>query len=421
MAEQPREPQAAGPPRRDVVARVERRVDALSSRMAKRFVVDIPAYGHLPREQVEGEIREICAFNLRLFISSVRQGRPPHPTELEVPRASAARRAEEGVPLGQVLAAYHLGARMGWDAFVEEMEPDDTPSLTEIAERMLDYVQAVTEVAADAYVEEHRTIDRERRDARRRLAELLVTGADDADELVPSAGMLARQAGIELAPGYLVAQLAIQASRDERAAGVETSVAGRRKIRRLLGRADEVAGDGVLELLDPEGGTLLLPVSGNAASWLRGSEQLVTSLGEAADAGLTVALSWHSGLDGVATAAAEAAAVLDIVVRLGRGPGVYRLGDVALEYAMSRPREATALVASLLEPGADHPWLLETLEAWVAHDFDRRSVAAALHIHPNSLDYRLRRIGKITGADPGSARGVQLLCAALTARRLLAE
>jgi DNA-binding PucR family transcriptional regulator len=41
-----------------------------------------------------------------------------------------------------------------------------------------------------------------------------------------------------------------------------------------------------------------------------------------------------------------------------------------------------------------------------------------LMVHPNTLDYRLRRIQELTGLELSSARGIQILGAALTARRL---
>lgn len=44
--------------------------------------------------------------------------------------------------------------------------------------------------------------------------------------------------------------------------------------------------------------------------------------------------------------------------------------------------------------------LQRTLEAWFAHDGHPAATAEALHIHRNTLDYRLRRIGDITGLDP---------------------
>jgi carbohydrate diacid regulator len=41
--------------------------------------------------------------------------------------------------------------------------------------------------------------------------------------------------------------------------------------------------------------------------------------------------------------------------------------------------------------------LLRTLDAWFAHDTGSNATAAALHIHRNTLDYRLRRIEELTG------------------------
>jgi sugar diacid utilization regulator len=51
-------------------------------------------------------------------------------------------------------------------------------------------------------------------------------------------------------------------------------------------------------------------------------------------------------------------------------------------------------------------------------DFDRRATAAAVHVHPNTLDYRLRHVAELTALDPATAHGLQVLGAALTARRL---
>lgn len=45
--------------------------------------------------------------------------------------------------------------------------------------------------------------------------------------------------------------------------------------------------------------------------------------------------------------------------------------------------------------------LQRTLEAWFTHDGHPAATAEALHIHRNTLDYRLRRIGEITGLDLG--------------------
>jgi len=59
----------------------------------------------------------------------------------------------------------------------------------------------------------------------------------------------------------------------------------------------------------------------------------------------------------------------------------------------------------LRQPGAKlqahdkHGMLVRTLDTWFAHDGNSAATARALHIHRNTLDYRLRRIGEITGLD----------------------
>lgn len=73
-----------------------------------------------------------------------------------------------------------------------------------------------------------------------------------------------------------------------------------------------------------------------------------------------------------------------------------------------------ATVARHLEPGPD---LVVTLDTYYRYDMDRGAAAAALNVHPRTLDYRLRRVRELTGLTPGSTRGVRVLSAAV-ARRL---
>lgn len=56
-------------------------------------------------------------------------------------------------------------------------------------------------------------------------------------------------------------------------------------------------------------------------------------------------------------------------------------------------------IARLQAQDKNRELLQRTLEAWFAHDGHPAATAEALHIHRNTLDYRLRRIGEITGLD----------------------
>ena len=391
--------------------RVERKVPRLARQMIDTFVAEIPLYGLLPREQLEGEILAITEENLRLFFRALRSGEALSPAALGDVRLSAARRAEERVPLESVLTAYHVGARIGWEAIVAEAEPDETDAVIAAGVRVLGYAQQVTAEVAAAYLEEQQTIYGEERDARRALASALLSGE-------PADG-LAQRLGVTIAPAYMVVALRIEPHPDENDRGVGGAIAARRKVRRAQRALDEWLGEPVVGLLDPIGGAVLLPSEPEAAhACAERLPDLVTAVSNAAGADVTAGGAVALGVGDIARAAAQAHDVVRLVQVLGREPGGYLLRDVLLEYQLTRPSDAQSDLAQLLVPLDRNPDLPLTLEVYLDHDLDRRKTAAALHVHPNTLDYRLRRIVELTGLDPSTTRGLQLLGAALASRRL---
>jgi hypothetical protein len=180
-------------------------------------------------------------------------------------------------------------------------------------------------------------------------------------------------------------------------------------------------GEGALWRLTAAGANVLVPVPApDAANWLELADDLVAGLAAAGGgAPLVATVAWGQGPDGVARAGDDAVQVLRLVTGLGRPPGLYRLDDVLLEAALSGTAAGPAArLASIVAPLDGAGELLATLEAYLAHDADRRRTAEVLHVHPNTLDYRLRRIGELTGRSPATARGLQVLAAALTLRRV---
>jgi hypothetical protein len=391
--------------------RVERDIPKLTRRMIDRFVAEIPLYSMLPREQLDGEIAAITALNLRLFFASLRAGGPIPDEELVDIRSSAARRAEERVPLDAVLAAYHIGGRIGWEALVDAAEPGEQELLIVVAGRVLEFVQQVTGAVASAYLEERQSIYGEEREALRAVASALLAGE--------SADKLAARVGISIAPSYVVLEVSIGDHPDEQEHGVGGAVAARRKLRRVQGRLERWAGQPVIGLLEPAGGPVLIATTPDEADKVVGAmAELLSELTDAAGAPVSAGVAVATAVADLAGATRQAGDVLALATSLGRGPGAFTLSDVLLEYQLSRPSDALAELGLLLEPLERNPDLVLTLETYLAHDLDRRGTAAALHVHPNTLDYRLRRVVELTGIDPATTRGLQLVGAALAARRL---
>ncbi|MGI9018303.1 MAG: helix-turn-helix domain-containing protein [Euzebya sp.] len=85
---------------------------------------------------------------------------------------------------------------------------------------------------------------------------------------------------------------------------------------------------------------------------------------------------------------------------------------------MSADPAAAKQLAEVLAPLDERDDLLETLDTWFGVDLDRRAAATSLLIHPNTLDYRLRRMSELIRRDLNSAVGTHLVGAALLARKL---
>lgn len=384
-------------------SRVERRIDGLARSMVTEFVATIPVYQTLPEEQLQGEVLQICVTNLRALFTCLREERLPASEELAESRASAARRAEERVPLDALLNAYLTGARIGWTALVDEARPEETEELFGHVSVILGYLRAVTTVVTEGWVEEQQAIVGEERDARRALTEALLTGSE------ASSG-LAERAGVRPADRYRAVALRFGRSPDESEAGVSATVAGRRKVRRVVGALEVVLDGPVLTLLDAGGGAAALP--------LEDVEALHEQITEAARAEVWLAYSDLVRMPSLPTAWQEVREVRRLVAALDRPPGTYTFRDVILEYTITSDEQAVNRLHTLLAPIAERSDLIETLEAWFDADFDRRVAASTLSIHPNTLDYRLRKISELIDHDVGSATGIQLLGAALMARRL---
>ncbi|MGI5129294.1 PucR family transcriptional regulator [Pseudonocardia sp. CA-107938] len=372
----------------------------------------IPEYELLPAEAMTSDVTSAIENALRLFIETLRSARFPDDDELAVLRESAARRAEEGIPVASVLAAYHLGVEVVWDHVTRDVTPADIADLMTVNRLMLRYLRLVSAAVSAGYVEERQIMLGDEHASRHALLTALLDGGPVEDA--------ASLAGIPLPPAYQVLSMAIGPHPDEHAAGVDAAVAARRKLRRLRAELDRRAHEPVLVALSESGGVALLPVAVEVDELTPAHDRelaaTVHALGRAARADLTVAVV-AAAPAGVAAAATLAGEVLDVVLGLGRPPGLYQLDDVLMEFHLSRPSAASPKLAARLGPLDERPELLETLTCFLRTGQNRRQTASELHLHPNTVDYRLRRVAALTGLDPTLPRHTIMIETALAARR----
>ncbi|MGH3714887.1 MAG: hypothetical protein ACRDT4_15700, partial [Micromonosporaceae bacterium] len=277
----------------------------LVSRVLAELQAQIPAYQKLPAEQLAGDIAQVTAHNMELIARMMRTGQPPSADELATIRESAARRAEEGIPIELVQTAYHVGALAVWDAITRDVRPEDATNVAAAARLVVRYLQSVTPEVAAGYLEERQVISGDEQLTRHALFAALLEGGDLADA--------AERAGVPLPAAYLVLSVNVGAHPDESTPGVDATVAGRRKLRRLRTELQRQVREPVLASLATDHGTALLPAAPPVDwDWVR---QAVASAGRAAGAEITVGAE-VAAPPGVADAARIAREVLEVAAML---------------------------------------------------------------------------------------------------------
>lgn len=394
--------------------RISTRLPRLVSVILARLLAEVPLYGRLPAEELHGEVSAIIDHNIRVFGDLLRERRPAAASELDRQRRSARRRAEEGVPLDAVLEAYHLGSIVLWQEITAGATGDDLPDMLSGQELLLGYLRQVTTAVSAEYMEARQSLLHAEHDTRRALiAALLAGGALDNP---------AQHAGFALPEQYAVLVLSAAPHPDEINESVNGPVAGRRKVRRIQEVFEQSTDEPVLSVLDPNGGVILIPVRDAPAPGVPGSGQpewsrlceLVASAATAAGAEVIAAGAFAQPQE-VPSAVSQAGEILHLVKRLAYPPMLYRLTDVLLEYQLSRPGPARVELARLLDPLRGNPELLRTLQIYLRNSLSRARTAAELYVHPNTVDYRLRRIARLTGLNPVLPTDMQHLRAALLA------
>ena len=390
----------------------DRATGPLAARLMEGFRASIPAYGALPEETVR-QVREVVQENLTLFSRCLRRGSEPTAEELTPFRASASRRAREGVSLAGVLEAYRMGARVAWNELRGIVEAHGEHALgLEFATLVMAYIDSVSESVADAYISEFEELASDRESARRDFIDGLLEGSLADAELMARAEAL----GLDPASSYVVCLICM----------VEGSAEGeklRAKQRTLRGMAASLP-HGQRSLIVTRGHELVAVVPARPGGEGDLSERLarfVTRAAETIGEKLLAGVGRvHEGVTELASGYREATVAL--AAAKGGETGVAVYGQVLMEELLLRePGIARRMVQSTLQPLRAHSYLLDTLETYLKHGPSLPEVGERLHVHANTVAYRLARIRDLTGRDPRTPHGVAHLALALRAAELLGE
>ncbi|WP_216914132.1 PucR family transcriptional regulator [Nocardia noduli] len=262
----------------------------------------------------------------------------------------------------------------------------------------------ITELIGRAFVREIRALTSAYDASANELTAALLAGRP--------ADAIAREYGIELYERYFVFAFSCGASDPEIYAGLDSAVVTRTRKLRIETDLSAALGLTLLATVGVDTGTILVPDSGLDGEDLDKLSSQVSHLLHAP----VIATVEHAATAEIPGAARRVHELLTMAIRLGRVPAVYRMEDLAMEYQLTRPGPARDALEAVLAPLDDRPDLRQTLTCHFDTGLRRNRTAKLLHIHPNTVDYRMRAVMKLTGLDLFDSSDLWLLRSALLAR-----
>ncbi|MFP5308235.1 MAG: PucR family transcriptional regulator [Actinomycetes bacterium] len=376
-----------------VAAELAHGVDDVTDRATGRILETIAGYAPtrvVPREDLWWSVRR----NVELVLVTLVTGELPGEPDLAVRRELGVRRAEQGLALADLLRAFRVGYLAVWESLSEAAHlhgPAAVSALAEQAALVWGAMDAVSSAVADGYRDRATALDV---DQRRRVHALLeaLRGADAAVVIER-----ALEAGIDPAATLHVAACrGLHASQVPVGTGVEQ---GDHTVVLLTEAAAVSAG------LAHEEGSGEVDVDAALAGALRtaGATHVGTGRGRA---GVTAG----GGTLRQAESALRAAIELDEPVVAFDDDW---LACTVLDNAADL-RDALAPVIAHLTDDAE---ARATVTAFLDADGNLTRAAALLHLHPNGVAYRVRRLAEQTGLDLRTSAGARAAHVALLLAR----
>jgi PucR-like helix-turn-helix protein/diguanylate cyclase with GGDEF domain len=396
--------QRKGAAMRRVGAALAGRYAEIGDAVAARIIEEIPAYRDAGPELIN-DLRAGATATIELLVRTFAEGATVRREDLGFLRALAARRVHQGVSLEVFVHAYRVALLAYWDVCAEEATRLRIPRAAgfALAGSAIEAIDIITTQAAEAYLREETRVQTQSGRAARDLVERLINGepidprrrhraAPGLDPTGPLLTIVGRVEETTLAVGD-----ALQLARDTLEEGMSLGATG--------------------PLIAIRHGEL---VAISAAAALRAKAESLRAARQRTLAEHEIDVRYgvsvpSRGFPSVQQAYREA--TLSLSYTSASRPIVSLDELSALECAVIGATATTkSVIASkgvglrALSPG-DRAAAVETIRAFAAADLNVASAAQRMHVHPNTVRYRLQQIAARTGYDPRSFAGlVDLIC-----------
>jgi PucR C-terminal helix-turn-helix domain/GGDEF-like domain len=375
-------------------ARLPRLADDGYARILER--VELYRTDHpVPRD----DLRRSVEHNLRFVVATIAD--PSAPRDLTAPEETGYRRAQQGVPLPEVLRAYRILFATLWDTLVDHARRGRSTATADALLAATSMIWQLTDEHALALTEGYRAATAELLTAQQRrrsaLVEALLTGHPG-----PEGGPWEAATLLGLPPDGQLVVVAAETRKlaEEGLPGIERQLAACGII--SAWRLTPALQLGVVSLPADHHDTLL-KVTREAANTRTGVSPPYQSLADTPRALHLARTALATVPPGQADVRVFSPSPLAALVACDPDEG-RRLADGVLGAVFDLQADDRAI-------------LLDTLYAYLEHAGSADQAAEVLHCHPNTVRYRLRRLQELTGRSLSDPRTLAELAAAVYAVR----
>ncbi|MGH2863340.1 MAG: PucR family transcriptional regulator [Solirubrobacteraceae bacterium] len=383
---------------------IKRRLDDAVGTARERMLVQEPVYRRMSQEEL-ADVTALLYRNYGVLLAAMAGARVDH-QKLDFVGEHVRARVRSGIPLEAVLEAYRIGLNVFWEECTAEVAAGgmSRDAAVNLARKMSEAMDTLTTHAAAAYVREESYLKAAREKAARDLLEALLRGDADPSrfELHNIAPGLDPQADLVVIVGRVSTEESRLASGLDTAAAVLGDLLATRRVSPLL----VVREQAVVAVVLAEATDLLTERLMSVRSALAQEQGIDLYCGVSSPCG---------GFGGVAAAHEQAslavsrASVERPVISLAVLPAIQHLLTGATLTTRLHLLEKARMIRSL--QNAERQTMRATLHGFATANMNVTRGAAALHIHENTLRYRLRRLRQRTGHDPQTFAGLlELLC-----------
>jgi hypothetical protein len=367
---------------------------------------EIPVYAECGPSLL-ADVRHQVDLHYHMKLAALLAGHDVTLEDLSFTRGAAMRRARSGFGLEDYINAFRVGQQTFWEAVLDAAGTTQLghEAALSLATPLMRYCDFASTLAGQAYVEfqQHAVADADRE--RRDLLEHLLAGR------LPARGpLLAAAQGYGLSADARMVVIAAVAAGPSPDADTALAASG------AIARA--TLGDARTLVVARQAEIVAVPVFSSGCDASRMCARVEAVHTRLREEGMPLAMGVSTPAAGVAElprAYEEACAALGWVPEEGGVAALPRMSPFDF-----LARNATETARRLVDPGvrellADDR-VCETIQALADADLRLARAAEILQVHPNTAQYRLRRIEERTGRNPRSVRGLIDLLVAIELR-----